>query len=122
MLINKKYQREKIMQSDRYEELKAKLVIYAKAGAYLGVIGFVMSGQSALAADWFKVEDIKDGMISPIYKLVNDNIGKLAFAVGLGTTFLARGGDMYQKGIAFGVGALGTAGAVKLAQLVMPVA
>lgn len=122
MLINKKYQREKIMQSDRYKELKAKLVIYVKAGAYLGIIGFVMSGHSALAADWFKVEDIKDGMISPIYKLVNDNIGKLAFAVGLGTTFLARGGDMYQKGIAFGVGALGTAGAVKVAQLVMPVA
>jgi len=111
MLINKKYQREKIMQSDRYEELKAKLVIYAKAGAYLGVIGFVMSGNTALAADWFKVEDIKDGMISPIYKLVNDNIGNLA-----------RGGDMYQRGVAFGVGALGTAGAIKLSQVVMPVA
>lgn len=122
MLINKKYQREKIMQSDRYEELKAKLVIYAKAGAYLGVIGFVMSGNTALAADWFKVEDLEAGMISPLYKLVNNNIGKLAIAVGLVTTFLARGGDMYQKGVAFGVGSLGTAGAIKLSQLVIPVA
>jgi len=122
MLISKKNQREKIMKSDRYKKLKAQLVICAEAGVYLGVIAVVMSGNTALAADWFKVEDIKDGMISPIYKLVNDNIGKLAFAVGLGTTFLARGGDMYQKGIAFGVGALGTAGAVKVAQLVMPVA
>ena len=118
MLINRK----RIMQSDRYEELKAKLVIYGKAGVYLGIIGFVMSGHSALAADWFKVEDIKDGMISPLYKLVNDNIGKLAIAVGLGTTFLARGGDMYQKGMAFGLGSLGTAGPVKLSQIVMPVA
>ena len=122
MLINKKYQREKIMQSGRYKELKAKLVIYAKAGAYLGVIGFVMSGQSALAADWFQVEKIKDAMIGPIYGLVNDNIGKIATVVGLGTTFLARGGDMYQRGIAFGVGALGTAGAIKLSQVVMPLA
>jgi hypothetical protein len=117
MLINK----EKLMKNNRYKNIKNELVIYGKAGIYLGAIAFVMSGHSALAADWFKVEDIKDGMISPIYKLVNDNIGKLAFAVGLGTTFLARGGDMYQKGIAFGVGSLGTAGAVKVAQLVMPV-
>lgn len=118
MLINRK----KIMQSDRYKELKAKLVIYGKAGAYLGIIGFVMSGQSALAVDWFDVEKIKDAMISPIYKLVNDNIGKIATVVGLGTTFLARGGDLYQRGMAFGVGALGTAGAIKLSQVVMPVA
>jgi hypothetical protein len=109
------------MKSNRSSELKDKLVIYTKAGAYLGIIGFVMSGQLALAADWFKVEDIENGMISPLYKLVVDNIGKLAIAVGLGTTFLARGGDMYQKGMAFGVGALGTAGAIKLSQLVIPV-
>lgn len=121
MLINKKYQREKIMQSDRYEELKAKLVIYAKAGAYLGVIGFFMSGNTAYAG-WFEVDKIKDAMIAPIYTLVNDNIGKIATVVGLGTTFLARGGDMYQRGVEFGVGALGTAGAIKLSQVVMPVA
>ena len=118
MLINKK----KSMKNNRYKDIKNELVICAKAGAYLGVIAIVMSGHSALAADWFKVEDIKDGMISPLYKLVNDNIGKLAIAVGLGTTFLARGGDMYQKGMAFGLGSLGTAGAIKLSQLVIPVA
>ena len=114
--------KEKTMKADRYSAIKNRLVIYTKAGAYLGVIAVVMSGHSALAADWFKVEDIKDGMISPLYKLVNDNIGKLAIAVGLGTTFLARGGDMYQKGVAFGIGSLGTAGAIKLSQLVIPVA
>jgi len=117
MLINRK----RIMQSDRYKELKAKLVIYGKAGAYLGVIAVVMSGNTAYAG-WFEVEKIKDAMIAPIYGLVNDNIGKIATVVGLGTTFLARGGDMYQRGIAFGVGALGTAGAIKLSQVVMPVA
>jgi hypothetical protein len=117
MLINK----EKSMKNNRYKNIKNELVIYTKAGAYLGAMAVVMSGNTAYA-DWFQVADIKDGMITPIYTLVNDNIGKLAFAVGLGTTFLARGGDMYQKGMAFGVGALGTAGAVKLAQLVMPVA
>ena len=110
------------MKSDRYKKLKAKLVIYGKAGAYLGIIGFVMSGHLALAADWFKVEELEAGMISPLYKLVNNNIGKLAIAVGLGTTFLARGGDMWQKGMAFGLGSLGTAGAIKLSQLVIPVA
>lgn len=122
MLINKKNQREKIMKSDRYKKLKAQLVICAEAGVYLGVIAVVMSGNTALAADWFKVEDLEAGMISPLYKLVNNNIGKLAIAVGLGTTFLARGGDMWQKGIAFGLGSLGTAGAIKLSQLVIPVA
>ena len=122
MLINKKNQREKIMKSDRYKKLKAQLVICAEAGVYLRVIAVVMSGNTALAADWFQVEKIKDAMIGPIYGLVNDNIGKIATVVGLGTTFLARGGDMYQRGIAFGVGALGTAGAIKLSQVVMPVA
>ena len=117
MLINK----EKSIKNNRYKNIKDELIIYMKAGAYLGGLGLLMSSNTAYA-DWFQVDTIKDGMITPIYTLVNENIGKLAFAVGLGTTFLARGGDMYQKGIAFGVGALGTAGAVKLAQLVMPVA
>lgn len=70
-------------------------------------------------ADWFKVEDIKDNLITPVYSLVNANLGFIAFAVGGATTFLTRGQDMYQKGIAFGVGSLGTAGAVKLAQTVL---
>ena len=70
-------------------------------------------------ADWFKVADIKTNLIKPIYDLVNDNLGFIAFAVGGATTFLTRGQDMYQKGIAFGVGSLGTAGSVKLAQTVL---
>ena len=117
MLINK----EKSMKNNRYKDIKNELVICAKAGAYLGVIAFTMSSNTAYA-DWFEVEKIKDAMIAPIYGLMKDNIGKIATVVGLGTTFLARGGDMYQRGIAFGVGALGTAGAIKLSQVVMPVA
>ena len=70
-------------------------------------------------ADWFKVGDIKANLITPMYTLVNDNLGFVAFAVGGAATFLARGQDMYQKGMAFGVGSLGTAGAVKLAQTVL---
>jgi len=73
-------------------------------------------------ADWFKVGDIKANLITPMYTLVNENLGYVAFAVGGAATFLARGQDMYQKGIAFGVGSLGTAGAVKLAQTVMHLA
>ena len=85
---------------------------------YIGTIctiGFIAPAQ----ADWFKVADIKANLIVPIYTLVNENLGFIAFAVGGATTFLVRGQDMYQKGIAFGVGALGTAGAVKLAQTVL---
>jgi hypothetical protein len=70
-------------------------------------------------ADWFKVGDIKTNLITPTYKLVDDNLGFVAFAVGGVTTFLARGQDMYQKGLAFGAGSLGTAAAVKLSQTVL---
>ena len=70
-------------------------------------------------ADWFKVADIKANLITPIYTLVNDNLGSVAFAVGEAATFLARGQDMWQKSLAFGIGSLGTAGAVKLAQTVL---
>jgi hypothetical protein len=70
-------------------------------------------------ADWFQVGNIKANLITPMYTLVNDNLGFVAFAVGGAATFLARGQDMYQKGVAFGVGSLGTAGAVKLAQTVL---
>ena len=54
-----------------------------------------------------------------MYSLVKDNLGKVAFAVGGAATFLARGGDFYQKGVAFGLGCLGTAGGVKLGETVM---
>ena len=70
-------------------------------------------------ADWFQVGNIKNNLITPLYTLVNENLGFVAFAVGGASTFLVRGQDMYQKAIAFGVGSLGTAGAVKLAQTVL---
>jgi len=83
--------------------------------AAICLVGFI----SPAHADWFKVGDIKANLITPMYTLVSENLGYVAFAVGGAATFLARGQDMYQKGIAFGVGSLGTAGAVKLAQTVM---
>lgn len=89
-----------------------------KVAAYLTAIGVVASVNTAYA-DWFQVNNIANNLITPMYNLVNDNLGFVAFAVGGAATFLARGADMYQKGIAFGVGSLGTAGAVKLAQTVL---
>ena len=85
---------------------------------YIGticIIGFIAPAQ----ADWFQVGNIKNNLITPLYTLVNENLGFVAFAVGGASTFLVRGQDMYQKAIAFGVGSLGTAGAVKLAQTVL---
>ena len=79
------------------------------------IIGFMEPAY----ADWFQVGNIRANLITPMYTLVNDNLGFIAFAVGGAATFLARGQDMYQKAIAFGVGSLGTAGAVKLAQTVL---
>ena len=70
-------------------------------------------------ADWFQVGNIKTNLITPIYNLVNDNLGFIALATGGASTFLARGQDMWQKALAFGGGSLGTAGAVKLAQTVL---
>ncbi len=89
--------------------------IYALYLAAICIFGFI----SPAHADWFQVGNIKQNLITPMYTLVNENLGYVAFAVGGAATFLARGQDMYQKGIAFGVGSLGTAGAVKLAQTVM---
>lgn len=88
------------------------LVLYI---GFICLVGFIVPAQ----ADWFKVGDIKANLVTPMYNLVNDNLGFIAFAVGGAATFLARGQDMYQKAIAFGVGSLGTAGAVKLAQTVL---
>lgn len=103
-------------------KLQPKLVMGLKknyhAAIFIGaicIVGFIAPAQ----ADWFKVADIKQNLITPLYTLVNDNLGFVAFAVGGAATFLARGQDMYQKAIAFGIGSLGTAGAVKLAQTVL---
>ena len=70
-------------------------------------------------ADWFKVSDIKTNLITPVYTLISENLGFVAFAVGGAATFLARGQDMWQKATAFGIGSLGTAGSVKLAETVL---
>jgi len=78
-------------------------------------IGFA----SPAYADWFNVAAIKTNLITPTYNLVNDNLGFMAFAIGGAVTFLARGMDMWQKAMAFGVGSLGTAGSVKLAETVL---
>ncbi len=79
------------------------------------IFGFI----SEAHADWFQVGNIQQHLIAPIYTLVNENLGYVAFSVGGASTFLARGQDMYQKGIAFAIGSLGTAASVKLAQTVM---
>lgn len=91
------------------------------ASLYLAVI-CIFGFASSAHADWFQVGNIKANLITPMYSLVKDNLGYVAFAVGGAATFLARGQDMYQKGVAFGVGSLGTAGAVKLAETVMHLA
>ena len=107
--------------NDKFLTKKTTLISYVKrnhlTALYIGicVFGFI----SPAYADWFNVGNIKNNLITPIYTLVNENLGFIAFAVGGATTFLVRGQDMYQKAIAFGVGSLGTAGAVKLAQTVL---
>ena len=100
---------------------KTTLFSYIKRNSWITLyVGICMLGCINPAyADWFKVGDIKNNLITPIYTLVNDNLGFVAFAVGGASTFLVRGQDMYQKAIAFGIGSLGTAGAVKLAQTVL---
>jgi hypothetical protein len=93
---------------------------YNRWGYFCYFAAITMVGFTAPAyADWFKVGDIKAQLITPVYGLVNDNLGFIAFAMGGAATFFARGQDMWQKGVAFGVGSLGTAGAVKLAKTVL---
>lgn len=84
-------------------------------GIGLGVFAF----SHPVYADWFNVGEIKTNIIAPIYTLAVENVGLIAFAVGGLTTFIARGQDMWQKALAFGLGSIGTAGAVKVAQTVM---
>ena len=79
------------------------------------IFGFAPSAY----ADWFQVENVKAALIIPVFNMINDSLGYIAFAAGAGSAFLAKGMDGWQRGIAFGMGALGTAGAVKLAQTVL---
>ena len=68
-------------------------------------------------ADWFQVQDVRANLITPIYNVVNENLGVLAFAVGGIATIFARGQDLWQKATAFAAGSVGFAGAVKVSQL-----
>lgn len=70
-------------------------------------------------ADWFQVDQVKGNLITPIYNLVDENLGIMAFAMGGMGLVLTRGMDMWQKALAFGAGSLGTAGSVKLAKTVL---
>ncbi|PCI01058.1 MAG: hypothetical protein COB76_02145 [Alphaproteobacteria bacterium] len=106
----------------KLQELQIRLISCFKYNlgftCYMSIIcffGFI----SPAHADWFQVGNIKANLVTPMYNLVDENLGFIAFAVGGATTFLTRGQDMYQKAIAFGIGSLGTAGAVKLAQTVL---
>ena len=111
MTNNKKPKSQKSINQNHANNKK----LYTAYFAAICIFGFI----SPAHADWFQVGNIKAQLITPMYTLVNDNLGYIAFAVGGAATFLARGQDMYQKAVAFGVGSLGTAGAVKLAQTVM---
>lgn len=104
----------KILKTKKESTLRKQLVMGCGAALVcaLGVI-------EPAYADWFQVGNIKAALITPVYTLVNESLGYIAFAVGGIVTFLSRGQDMYQKGMAFAIGSLGTAGAVKLAQTVL---
>jgi hypothetical protein len=84
----------------------------AKAAVLTGVITF---GFAELAmADWFQTGKITTNLITPVYTMVKDHVGKIALAAGAFSTYLARGQDFYQKSMAFGIGSVVTAGAIKV--------
>lgn len=86
--------------------------------AYLSMLLLVLTSSNAYA-DWFNLQAVKTQLIDVAFKFVDDSIGFIAFAVGGACTFLTRGGDLLQKGMAFGAGSLVTAGGVKVAKTVM---
>lgn len=106
------------MPSNKYKNMKDNIIINVKAIGYTTCIAIVISSSSAYA-DWFQVQNVKAALITPVFNMINDILGYIAFAAGAGSAFLAKGMDGWQRGIAFGMGALGTAGAVKLAQTVL---
>jgi hypothetical protein len=110
-LISKKYRQKTVLETSTFQH-NLNVAFY-----YIALSMICIS--SPAYADWFQVQNIKANLITPVYGLVNDNLGFIAFAVGGVATFLARGQDMWQKAAAFGVGSLGTAGSVKLAQTVL---
>ena len=104
--------------SNKYKNTKNNIIINVKAIGYTTCIAILASSSSA-HADWFQVQNVKAALITPVFNMVNDNLGYISFAAGAGSAFLAKGMDGWQRGVAFGMGAFGTAGAVKLAQTVL---
>ncbi len=85
------------------------------AVCYLTAISTIIFVEPAYA-DWFKTSDITTNLVTPIYKLVHDNVGKAALAAGGLTLIFTRGMDLWQKGTAFAGGAMIVGGAIKLAE------
>lgn len=83
------------------------------AACYLTVISTIMFVEPAYA-DWFKTDDIVTNLVTPIYKLVHDNVGKAAAVSGGLTLIFTRGMDLWQKGAGFASGAMVVGGAIKL--------
>lgn len=106
------------MVSNKYKNMKDNIVINIKAIGYTACIAILTTSTPAYA-DWFQVQNVKAALITPVFNMVNDNLGYISFAAGAGSAFLAKGMDGWQRGVAFGMGAFGTAGAVKLAQTVL---
>ncbi len=84
------------------------------AACYLTAISTIMFVEPAYA-DWFKTGDITTNLVTPIYTLVHDNMGKAALATGGLTLIFTRGMDLWQKGTVFAGGAMLVGGAIKLA-------
>jgi hypothetical protein len=106
------------MPSNKYKNTKNNIITNVKAIGYTACIAILASSSPAYA-DWFQVQNVKAALITPVFNMVNDNLGYISFAAGAGSAFLAKGMDGWQRGVAFGMGAFGTAGAVKLAQTVL---
>lgn len=97
---------------------ESNLRINFVAACYLTVIitiGFIHPAY----ADWFKTGDIVANLVTPVYKLIHDNVGKAAFATGGLALVFTRGMDLWQKGTVFAGGAMLTGGGLKLADHIL---
>ena len=94
------------------------MIVSLKSACYIVLIVTAVYIEPALA-DWFNTDNVKVRLIDKSYNFIDNNLGYIAFAVGGASTFLARGGDFWQKGMAFGAGALGTACSVVAAKALL---
>lgn len=102
--------------SDNDKELYGRIVY----GLYLSMLILLFSSSNAYA-ELFNLSDIKTKIVDTTFDFVNQSIAVIAFAVGGACTFLARGGDLLQKGFAFGGGSLVTAASIKIAKISMDI-